>query len=218
LADIDPQTCKPINFNDPSVAQKFDGIVSRTVLNQRLSVIALQRFYESFPIMTDADRVSSLDIDYSKNATLQLLTSNPDLQKVTPLPVSWAQPTRLDGLVKNLESKLVFYPDLGVVGKSGVSYISGKNPTVEMTDSSSDLFLKLDQLTPEDAFKLTVETKDGQSHNYFYKIKNQNLVLSSDPKQFSAAGKQSELVLATPWPSNSPEHRMIIKAVLDRIE
>jgi len=219
LAGIDPVTCKPVNFSDPNVAAKYDGVVPRTTINHRLSVIALNRFHKDNPIISAEDRAAKLDIDYTKNATLELLTTNPDLGNLDQIQISWAQLTGTKDMVKKMEDSVVMYPDLAVIGQPGVNYISGRHIDKNNPNSSVDLFSKLDQLSPGDGFKLSLETKDGMTHKYYYKVKNQNLVLASDPKQFiQSKAKDSELILATPWPNYSPEHRMVIKSVLDRVE
>lgn len=219
LAGIDPVTCKPVNFSDPNIAAKYDGVVSRNTINHRLSMIALDRFHKDNPIISSEDRAAKLDIDYSKNATLVLLTTNPALTDLEPIQISWGQLMGSKGMIEKLEDSVVIYPDLAVIGEPGVNYISGKHTDKDNPNSSVDLFSKLDQLSPGDGFKLTFETKDGKTHNYFYKVKNQNLVLASDPKQFiRSKARDSELILASPWPNNSPEHRMVIRSVLDRAE
>jgi hypothetical protein len=222
LASIDPASCKPVNFNDPAIAAKFDGVVTRTKINYRLSLIALDR-YKNSKAANLPTKTEDTDIDFTKNATLQIINKTEAFKASDLHEVAWIQNSDVVKLPELAEKQIVAYPTNATPGQPGNIYLSGKSllktDQNDVVDTGTNIFTKLDQLERGDMLVLTVKTKDDKTRSFFYKVQTQNLHLASDQKQFGLSKPgNSELTIATPWPDYSPEHRLIVRAILDRVE
>jgi hypothetical protein len=222
LASIDPASCKAINFNDPAVADRFDGVVSRTKINYRLSLIALDRYKNTkgAPVSTGSEEV---EIDFTKRATLQIVTKNEAFKADKIYDVTWIENSDRSKVPELAEKQIVAYPTNAIPGQAGNIYLSGKSTSKtdsqDILDSKVNIFTKLDQLERGDMLVLSFKTKTDNPKTFFYKVQTQNLQLASDQKQFGMSKSgNSELTLASPWPDYSPEHRLIVRAILDRVE
>ena len=222
LASIDPSSCRPINFNDPATAAKFDGIVPRIKINYRLSLIALDRHKNSKGALSAINSQES-DIDFKKGATLQIITKNQNFKSNQIYDVNWVLEADKSKIADLVEKQIVAYPTNAFPGQPGNIYLSGKSTsktdTQDVLDSQDNIFTKLDQLERGDMLVLSFKTSQDTSKTFFYKVQTQNLQLASDQKQFGMSKTGGlELTLATPWPDYSPEHRLIVRAILDRVE
>jgi len=227
LAQIDPLSCKPINFNDPSVAAKFDGVVSRTKINYRLSLVALDNFLNpksaqpTISTVPPDSNTQDLDIDYGQNALLQIKGVDPAFKSDHKYEVAWMQSTDSNQLLDRVDQQIVSYPTGAIPGKPGNIYLSGKG--LIKADSSdtailaANIFTKLDRLEPGDQLIFSLKTKDGQTKTFIYKVRSQNLHLASDPNQFKTTKLgNSELTLATPWTDSGSDQRLVIKGILEK--
>ncbi|GAB4148315.1 MAG: hypothetical protein OHK0017_11050 [Patescibacteria group bacterium] len=237
LNSIDPVSCKTLNFNDVSVTNKYDSVVTRQTINDRLSLVALDGYRrkkvagasETVASVTDttiSDTSSSSNqsispadlVDTSKPAELtipKLSTSS----NINAVPVQWLEETTLQSLEKSMQSGVVHYPGTSLPTETGTVYISGRSVDINHPDNKfGNIFSELDKLEAEDLIELKITMQDGTHKKFIYRVRKMNTVKASDSKQFESIAGKKEIALTTGWPKVSNEQRLILRAGLDKVE
>jgi LPXTG-site transpeptidase (sortase) family protein len=225
LNSIDPVNCKLVNFNDVDIAQRFETVITRQTLNDRLSLLALDSFKrkkvagvnDSLADITESTKTATAEIpeitlDLEQKGNLSIPILNDGIRQ--DYPISWLKSIDRDTLDASIKDGAVFYPGTTLPGEAGNMYLAGRNDQ----ENKSNPFNFLDKLNPGDEILVQGTLKNGKSKIFIYKVKSMNIIRASDTRQFNSSKTLKEITLATAWPRFINDQRLVLKGSLDRIE